>query len=94
MICISNMDKAAVLAALYNASKQQGFGMLNAKGRTDMTISEAANLLKKNTYFDYLNGRVMKVDLSKNEFDPFLYDRDNGDEAALSALRYYGLIKP
>src|SRR3990172_7453750 len=42
MINISGLNKAAVLAALYNASKQQGMGVLDASGRSDMTISEAA----------------------------------------------------
>ena len=47
-----------------------------------MTITEAADLLERDTYFDYLKGRVMKVDLSGNELDPYLYDRDNGEGAA------------
>lgn len=34
-------------------------------------------------YFDYLYGRVMKVDLSSDEsFEERLYDRDNGTGAA------------
>jgi hypothetical protein len=37
-------------------------------------------------YFDYLRGRVMKVDLSKDAFDPWLYDRDNGAGAAERAV--------
>ena len=41
-------------------------------------------------YFDYVKGRVMKVDLSGDEFSPRLYDRDNGQGAAegvINALR-------
>lgn len=33
-------------------------------------------------YFDYLKGRVMKVDLSKDEIETAMYDRDNGQGAA------------
>ena len=45
-------------------------------------------------YFDYLKGRVMKLDLtSDDEFDPWGYDRDNGRGAAqnvIDALRESG----
>lgn len=37
-------------------------------------------------YFDYLQGRVMKVDLAGDELDPRLYDRDNGEGAARRAI--------
>jgi hypothetical protein len=32
--------------------------------------------------FDYYFGRPLKVDLSGDEFDPWLYDRDAGTGAA------------
>lgn len=34
------------------------------------------------TYFDYLKGRVMKVEINGETLDPRLYDRDNGRDAA------------
>jgi len=72
----------AVLAALYNNAKPQGLGMLHYIPE-DMTKEEAAKILEEGqTYFDYLKGRVMKVDLSRNSLDPCLYDRDNGPGAA------------
>lgn len=43
-------------------------------------------MLSKSTYFDYLNGKVLKVDLSTDELDTFLYNRDNGPDAAEKAL--------
>ena len=86
-IDISKLDKAEVLAALYNSSKQQGMGFLNPRGREPMTKEQAAELLKETTYFDYLNGRVMKVDLSGEWLEPWLYDRDNGRGAAARALK-------
>ena len=86
MINIKGLNKAKVLAALYNASKPLGLGILQYDPK-DMSEKEAAELLKEQSYFDYLKGRVMKVDLSSdNEFDEWLYDRDNGIGAAKEAI--------
>lgn len=85
-IDISKLKKADVLAALYNSSKQQGMGFMHARGATGMDASEAAELLKHETYFDYLHGRVMKVELRGDILDPRLYDRDNGEGAAQRAI--------
>lgn len=85
MIDITNKNKAEVLAKLYNASKPQGLGFLQSE-RKDMTIEEAKELLKITVRFDYVKGRVIKVNLSGDEFNPALYDRDNGQGAALKAI--------
>ena len=84
-INISKLDKALVLMALYKHAKPQGMGFLHYTP-DPMRRKEAEALLAEGTYFDYVHGRVMKVDLSKDEFDPWLYDRDNGEGAALQAL--------
>lgn len=86
-IVISDLNKADVLAALYNASRPLGLGFLHYTPN-DMTRDEAQYEMRGNPslYFDYLNGRVMKVDLSKDSFDPWLYDRDNGQGAAAKAI--------
>lgn len=82
MINIKGLNKAEVLKELYNNSKVQGLGFLQATG-TDMTIEEAEELLQQQTYFDYLYGKVMKIDLSSDEeFEERLYDRDNGAGSA------------
>jgi hypothetical protein len=86
-IDISKLDKAEVLAALYNNSKQQGLGFLDVSGKSPMTKEDAQNLLSQQDYFDYLRGRVMKVDLKGDSFSPHLYDRDNGTGAAERALQ-------
>jgi hypothetical protein len=91
-IKIEGLDKAAVLAALYNASRQQGMGFMHARGASGMTIEEARKELEGTTYFDYLHGRVMKIDLSGDDMDEWLYDRDNGQGAAYAALK--PLLKP
>lgn len=85
VIDLTGLDKAVVLAALYNASRPQGMGFLHYDP-TPMTTEEAHNLLEGSTYFDYLKGRVMKIDLSGNTLAPGLYDRDNGDGAAVRAI--------
>lgn len=88
-IDISGLDKAEVLAALFNASKQQGMGILQTSGRNNMTVEEAREFTSSGNdrqYYDYLRGRVMKIDLSRDELNPRLYDRDNGQGAAARAL--------
>lgn len=84
---IEGLSKASVLAALYNASKPQGMGYLQFTPQ-DMTEAEAFALLKvQGTYFDYLKGRAMKVELSNDaNFDARGYDRDNGEGAAQRAV--------
>lgn len=86
MIDISGKDKAEVLARLYNAAKPLGMGILDFE-EGDMPIEEAREMLATgHTFFDYVKGRVMKVNLSGDSFDPFMYDRDNGPDAARTAL--------
>ena len=91
MIDIAKADKAEVLAALYNKSKMQDMGILNFRPE-DMTKEQAQVYLDGGTHFDYLHGRVMKIDLSSDELDPRLYDRDNGQGAAYAALHGKGII--
>lgn len=86
-INISGINKAAILAALYNNSRPQGLGFLHFKP-DEMTIEQAERLLEQQTYFDYLLGRVMKVDLSGDILRTWLYDRDNGQGAAEAAIKH------
>lgn len=82
MVDIKGLKKAEVLAALYNNSKPQGLGFSHFDP-TKMTVEKAEEILKQTTDFDYLRGRVMKVDLSSDDgFEEWLYDRDNGVGAA------------
>lgn len=91
-INIKGIDKAKALSALYNNSKQQGMGFMHERGARPMSVAEAqAEIdsyaeLTSGIYFDYLHGRVMKIDLSGDELDPWGYDRDNGEGAAARAL--------
>lgn len=94
-ISIAGIDKAAILKALYNASKQQGMGFMDSRGSNAMHIEQAEDILKQKgnrLYFDYLFGRVMKVDLSGDTLETWGYDRDNGTGAAANALSNARLI--
>jgi len=84
-ISIAGLDKAAVLAALYDNAKPLGLGFLHFTPEP-MTLDEAREILSKQKYFDYLKGRVMKVSLDGDELRPHLYDRDNGHGAAASVI--------
>jgi hypothetical protein len=80
-ISIKGLNKAAVLAALFNASKPQGLGFVKYNPKP-MTVEEAEVLLKQTTDFDYLQGRIMKINLAEDELDTRWYNRDNGKNAA------------
>lgn len=41
---------------------------------------------REQIYFDYLNGKVMKIDIALDTIDTRSYDRDNGKGAAQSAI--------
>jgi hypothetical protein len=92
-IDIAGLDKASVLAALYNRARPQGMGFLHYTTEP-MTRDEAQAVIASggthlsglSLHFDYLKGRVMKVDLSNDTFDPWLYDRDNGNGAAFDVV--------
>lgn len=94
MISIQGLNKAAVLAALYNAAQPQGMGFMQYQP-DPINEQEAGQLLAQTTYFDYVQGRVMKVDLAKDEFNPTYYDRDNGQgtaERVINSLRATGNV--
>lgn len=82
---LTGLDKAMVLAALYNGAKPLNLGFMNYDP-TPMSNEEARALLERTKRFDYLKGRVMKVDLSEDQLDPRLYDRDNGQNAAQTLI--------
>lgn len=86
MIYIKGLDKAEVLKALYDSSHVQGMGVLQAVPDGTVTVEHCRDLLKHTTYFDYLYGRVLKVDLSRDVFDERLYERDNGRDSASRAI--------
>ena len=58
-----------------------------------MSIEEARELLKENSYFDYINGRVMKVSLIGNLLTTYGYNCENGDGAAERIISHCHNIK-
>lgn len=90
MIDIKGLNKAEVLKALYDGSHIQGMGFMQAVPEGTVTVEHCKMLLETTgyPYFDYLYGRVLKVDLSKDVFDERLYDRDNGQGAAERIIRH------
>ena len=86
MIDVKGIPKAELLAGLYNRSKPQGLGFLDYKAEK-MSIEEAEAIIEEEGYsYDYLIGRVIKINIGRDEIDPSLYDRDNGKGAAQSVV--------
>lgn len=93
MVDISGLDKAAVLATLFNAAAPGGMGFLQAKfGPSIMTVENAQQVInaggtdelgynRGKHRFGHLFGRPLEVDLSGDAFDPSIFDRDNGGTA-------------
>jgi hypothetical protein len=85
-IDIKGLDKAELLAALYNNSKPLGLGFLQADPNP-MTKEEAAQIIREEGLgFDYLKGRVMKLNLGGDTLNPWGYDRDNGAGSAAKTV--------
>lgn len=99
-ISIAGLDRAAVLAALHNHTRAIGLGALHDLHR-DMTVDEAKAIIERGhdsaamfgkrpsepqLYFDYVQGRPLKIDITGDEFDPWLYDRDAGEGRAAKAI--------
>lgn len=85
-VSIKGLDKAEVLAALFNASRQQGMGFMDTRGAKPMSVEDAREVLKSEQDFDYLRGRVMKIGLRSDMVETAIYNRDNGQGAAERAI--------
>ncbi len=81
---IEGIDKADLVIALHARARAQGVGVFadaGCKGRLDRKKIEE-QLAEGYTYFDYVEGRVLKCSIKGPEMDTWLYNRDNGEEAA------------
>ena len=85
MVDISGLDKAAVLATLFNASAPRGMGFIQARfGPSIMTVEDAQQVInaggtnRGKLSFDYLFGRPLGVDLNGGELNPWGFDPVNG----------------
>lgn len=94
-VSIKGLDKAEVLLALWRGSHAQGLSFLGMIDAGSLDIEKAKHCIEEakahgRLYFDYLNGHVIKCDITDDEFDPRLYDRDCGEgraEEVIKALR-------
>lgn len=91
-IDITGRDKAEVLQRLYNGGFMEMVLPPTSVAlqllRPVMTLEQAREIVAENPSlrFDYIEGRSLKVDLSQDSFDPWLYDRDHGPGLAARAL--------
>lgn len=97
-IDISGIPKEELLLGLWRGSKMQGMSFMGYEGDLTITRCKVlvksctkpcrkpdknGNMVDSQMcYFDYLNGKVLKVDIGGDELDPWLYDRDNGNGTA------------
>lgn len=99
MINIKGLDKAEVLYSLWHNSHAQGMSFLGLPQK-EFTLERAQELIKESgydpegenhpscLYFDYVDGHVIKCNITGDEFDERLYERDCGEGAALKAIEY------
>ena len=83
-IDISGLDKVVLLKALYERAKPLGSGFLQY---TPAPLSDEVAEKASKKYIDYLNGRVMKINISGDEVNTRLYNRDNGASAAEEVIQ-------
>lgn len=89
-IDISKLDRAEVLAALYNNTTGPLGPPVDLMTRGDAQREIDALLAGeegRNLYFDYLWHRPLKIHLGRDLLDTRLYDRDHGNSAARMALQ-------
>lgn len=99
MINIKGLDKAEVLYSLWHNSHAQGISFLGLPQK-EFTLERAQELIKERgydpegenrpycLYFDYVDGHVIKCNITGDTFDERLYERDCGEGSALKAIEY------
>jgi hypothetical protein len=87
MINIKGIDKAELIAALYNGTPALGLGVLHDIGTMSVEKAREVVAVCEKEYggrlrFDYLLGHPLKCDVTSDEFEEVGYDRDAGRGAA------------
>ena len=76
---ISGLDKDVLLQKLWENSKVAGFFTMHNVPSPEWELEAAKVELREDGYADYIQGRLMKVNIYKSdEVNPSGYDRDNG----------------
>ncbi len=99
-IDIHDLPTGAVLAALFNNAIPKGMGFLAAsltpmaQEQGDQLLGEVSSRANGGAYFDYVQGRCLKVEFSARRDDGYdrvdvrLYDRDHGEGAGQRVIEY------
>ena len=84
-ISIQGVDKVQLLKGLWEKASAANFYKMSGAGapKWDEEMAKAAVL----KYIDYYCGRCIKCDLSGDNVDPWLYDRDAGAGAFESVVK-------
>lgn len=81
-IDITGIDKAELLVGLYHGTHPVGMGFASNNPSFGVEDAEAAIKGEPSGRLDYVSGRPIKVNITGDSFDPWLYDRDAGEGAA------------
>ena len=81
---IAGLDKIAVVRKLWESSMIAPAAKMftpDLAAKTEISDQDIREALKHG-YIDYLNCRLMKVDVTEDSFDTYAYNKDNGEFAA------------
>lgn len=89
-ISILGLNKADVIAILFNNAR---VAQRDKSDEKEMDEEEAEEVVKKQTFdnglimIDFAYGRILKITIQEDKIDPFLYDRDNGQNAVENLIK-------
>lgn len=75
-ISIKGLDKVELLKRLWSQQIPGFLFALCGLPKPEFMMEQAKNAVQK--HIDYFCGCAIKTDLSRDEIDPYLYDRDAG----------------
>lgn len=90
IVSIKGLEKGDVLLALWKRSKCQGLSYYDLPwGPSPLCHFEIKRRQKLGIplYFDYYAGKIIKCDITGDEFDSTLYDRDIGGRGSSKGYR-------
>jgi hypothetical protein len=85
MCDITNLDKKEVIKALYHYAIPHRIN--NQSSNKSLSDTDIENLLQYGT-IEYLNDRILQIDVSQPYCDTFLYNQYNGTNRAETAIAH------
>ena len=82
---ISGLNKGMLLLELWSNSKPASFFSMNGMTPPPFNAEKAQGAAQRG-YIDYYEGRCIKADLTGDDAEPRLYDRDFGDGSFLRVV--------